>query len=186
MIEKAKFIKGIKGSDPILEDGRSHIAFIGRSNVGKSSVINAIFSSKDLVKSSSRPGKTTEINLFQYQDKYFVDLPGYGFAKLSEPQREKLRKMIIWYFTSKEASISLVVLIIDSLVGPTDMDKEMLNILRENNLNVLVLANKSDKLPKSKILNYKKKIEGEIVNEVLMFSATKKTNLENLRNIVFG
>lgn len=186
MKDKVKFIKGIKGTDSILDDGKAQVAFIGRSNVGKSSVINALFSSKDLVKSSSKPGKTTEINFFEFKDRYFVDLPGYGFAKLSELQREKIRKMIIWYFTSGQANIEKTILIIDSLVGPTELDMEMLGLLKENNIKTIVIANKSDKLPKSKILTYNKKIEEKMGDKVLLFSATKKNNLDILREIIFS
>ena len=93
MIKDAKFIKGIIGTDNLLTDGTPQVAFIGRSNVGKSSIINALVNRKGLVSSSSQPGKTTEINLFNInKELYFVDLPGYGYAKLSQKKREKLRK----------------------------------------------------------------------------------------------
>ena len=95
-IKSAKFIKGVKGSNEILERDFLHLAFYGRSNVGKSSCINALLGRKDLVKSSSKPGKTKELNFFEVNSDFFVvDLPGYGYAKLSPKEREKLRKLIL-------------------------------------------------------------------------------------------
>jgi GTP-binding protein len=94
--EKIRFRKGIRGTDEILEEDKKQIAFYGRSNVGKSSSINTILGRKDLVKSSATPGKTKEINFFEIDEKLlFVDLPGYGYAKISKTEREKLRKMIL-------------------------------------------------------------------------------------------
>ncbi|HFC36125.1 MAG TPA: ribosome biogenesis GTP-binding protein YsxC, partial [Candidatus Moranbacteria bacterium] len=117
-IKTAKFVKGIIGTDEILRDGKQQIAFVGRSNVGKSSVINSLVGIKKLAKSSATPGRTQEINFFLINDKvYFVDLPGYGFAKISKKQREKIRKMIIWYLSYAETKPCKVVLIIDAKVG---------------------------------------------------------------------
>ncbi len=148
---KAKFIKGIVGTNEILQDGLEQIAFIGRSNVGKSTLINSLIGSKGLVKTSGQPGKTQQINFFlinegSKDEKYFVDLPGYGYAKLSQKQREKMRKMILWYFISGEADIKKVVLIIDAKSGLKEFDIEMINVLREYNHNFVIVANKVDKL----------------------------------------
>ena len=97
-ITSAKFIKGAVGTDDIFEDGTPQIAFIGRSNAGKSSVINSLVSEKGLARTSSFPGRTQEINLYLINKAfYFVDLPGYGFAKLSQETREWLQKVIHWY-----------------------------------------------------------------------------------------
>ena len=142
-IKTAEFTKGIAGSNSILDSDIPQIAFIGRSNVGKSSVINSITGRKSLVKSSATPGKTREINFFLInKDVYFVDLPGYGFARMSKTLSEKLRKLILWFFTSGEASPKLVVLIIDSRIGPTELDMEMLEVLKDSGHKVLVLANR--------------------------------------------
>jgi len=148
---KAKFIKGIVGTNEILQDGLEQIAFIGRSNVGKSTLINSLIGNKGLVKTSGQPGKTQQINFFlinegSKDEKYFVDLPGYGYAKLSQKQREKMRKMILWYFISGEADIKKVVLIIDAKSGLKEFDIEMINVLREYNHNFVIVANKVDKL----------------------------------------
>ncbi len=140
-IKSAKFVRGITGTDRILEDKIPQIAFVGRSNVGKSSVINSLVMSKDLVKSSARPGMTREINFFLInRNLYFVDLPGYGYARISPKGAEKLRRLILWYLSSGEAKPKLIVLIVDVRIKPTPYDKEMVNILRQEGLNFFYFA----------------------------------------------
>ena len=174
-IKSAEFVKGIKGSDFLLNDGLFQVAFIGRSNVGKSSLINSLTGKKRLVKSSSLPGKTREINFFLINKKnYFVDLPGYGFAKIKETQKEKLRKMILWYLLSDELKFitKKIILIIDFKTGPSKFDLEMLYLLQKNNLDYLVVANKIDKISKGKRLTQKKKIQKEIgLEKIFLYSA---------------
>lgn len=188
-INSAQFMKGIKGSDEIIQDPRPHVAFIGRSNVGKSSVINTLVGKKALVKSSSLPGKTREINFFLInEDFYFVDLPGYGFAKLKGEQKEKLRSMILWYLLSEEIrSDRKIVLIIDFRIGPSSFDFEMLQLLRENDLNFIILANKIDKLSKGARMKQFKKIASDIGTEdIVLFSAETKEGKEELLNKIFS
>ena len=97
IIKTAEFVKGVVGTDPILKEKIPQIAFVGRSNVGKSSVINALTGKKGLAISSSTPGRTLQLNFFLINEKaYFVDLPGYGYARASLKQAEKMRKMIMW------------------------------------------------------------------------------------------
>lgn len=174
-IKSAKFIKGIRGSDVILNDLRTQIAFIGRSNVGKSSVINSLVGTKKaLVKSSSLPGKTREINFFLInEDLYFVDLPGYGFAKIKSVEKEKLRKLILWYLLSEEVkSKRKIVLIIDFKVGPSEFDLEMINLLKENNFDFIITANKIDKISKGARLKQLKEISNKLGTEnIVLFSA---------------
>ena len=187
-ITSAKFIKGIKGTDKILDDKQFHIAFIGRSNVGKSSVINSLVRKRRLVKSSSSPGKTKEINFFLINDSfYFVDLPGYGFAKIKASQREKLRKLILWYLLSGEIQNKRkIVLIIDFKVGPSEFDLEMLCLLRENNFSFIIVANKIDKISKGKRLKQLKKISGRIgTKDILLFSAKTGEGRDNLLDNIF-
>jgi GTP-binding protein len=147
-INSAEFLKGITGSDVILTDGVPQIAFVGRSNVGKSSVINSLLNRKDLVKVGNRPGKTTEINFFGINTKkcYFVDLPGYGYAKRPPKEKEKIEKLILWYLMYSEANMHKVVLILDSKAGLTAFDEEMIRVLREKGHALIIVANKIDKL----------------------------------------
>ena len=183
-IETAEFVKGIRGTDEILNDRRPHVAFIGRSNVGKSSLINSLTRKDKLVKSSSLPGKTREINFFLINDEmYFVDLPGYGFAKIKGTQREKLRKMILWYLFDEELGgvDRKVVLIIDFKVGPSEFDLEMLYLLKESGLDYVVVANKIDKISKGARMKQFKKISEKIESDgILLYSAKTNEGREEL------
>ena len=146
-ITSATFERGVKGTNPILYDGVPQIAFVGRSNVGKSSIINSLTGRKNLVKVTDRPGETTEINFFNINHNlYFVDLPGYGYAKVSPKEKEKLKKLILWYLMYSEVRPQRVVLILDVKAGFTEFDREMVTVLRERNHSYLVVVNKIDKL----------------------------------------
>lgn len=147
-IESAEFKKGLIGTDEILTDGVPQVAFVGRSNVGKSSLINSLVNRKDLVKVGKKPGKTTELNVFGINGKkaYFVDLPGYGYAERAPKQKEKIEKLILWYLMYSGATPHKVVLILDVKAGLTDFDSEMIRVLREQGHPYLVVANKVDKL----------------------------------------
>ncbi len=150
MIRSAKFIKGIRGTDDILTDGRPQIAFVGRSNVGKSSLLNALTLSNGLARVGKKPGKTTEINFFIINNEfYFVDLPGYGYARTSHEERENIRKMILWYLTRSGVESLTVALVIDTVVGLTAFDRDMLQILSTQQLRAVIIANKIDKLKPS-------------------------------------
>ncbi len=149
-ISKAEFAKGVIGDDYGMKDNLPHIAFFGRSNVGKSSVINSLVGQKDLVKASKTPGKTREANFFRINDSfYFVDFPGYGYAKCSISERNKMIKRIFWYIEFSGARPKAVFLIIDANVGLTALDRDMIKILEENKHQIVIIANKIDKLAKA-------------------------------------
>ncbi len=184
-IVSATFTKGIIGTDPILSEKHPQVAFVGRSNVGKSSVINSLVMRKDLVKSSSMPGKTREINFFLINGKfYFVDLPGYGFARVSPKGAEKLRKLILWYLGSGEARVRIVVLIVDSVVKPTSYDKEMADILRAENIPFVVVANKIDRLNQTERAHNMKSIEAALGASIVPYSARTHNGREALLEII--
>ncbi len=179
-IKDAVFVKGIIGTDPILSDTKRKIAFVGRSNVGKSSVINMLVDRKALAYPSTRPGKTFEINFFLINnERYFIDLPGYGYARRTEKEREKIRKHIIWFFTQSGASLNRVVLIVDAIARCTDNDKEMLTMLLENGHDVVVAVNKCDKLKsaeRSKMLDtVKKDVNGIARKNLPIVSVSART-----------
>lgn len=176
------FVKAITGEEDNIHDGLSQVAFIGRSNVGKSSVINAIANNKSLARSSSTPGRTQEINFFSFNDEYYlVDLPGYGYAQVSRQMKEVIRERIMWYFSNEDIPTKKVVLIIDAKVGPTIDDLDMLTFLRDNYHDIIILANKIDKLTKSEQITQLKKIQNIVgLHKVLPFSAEKRTGVDNL------
>lgn len=184
-IKSATFVKGIIGTDQILNDKEPQIAFVGRSNVGKSSVINSLVLSKGLVKSSSTPGKTKEINFFLINKKYyFVDLPGYGFARMGAKGADKIRKLILWYLGGGEAKVKLVVLIVDLGIKPMPHDKEMADILRAENINFIVVGNKVDRLNQTERAHNVKAIEATLGAAVLQYSARTKAGREALLEVI--
>ncbi len=180
MIRSATFIKGIRGTDPILEDDIPQVAFVGRSNTGKSSVINSLVRSRDLVKVGKKPGKTKEINFFYINNKfYLVDLPGYGYARASQDEREQIRRMILWYLTDSGVRPVMVALIMDSNVGLTPLDLQMLEVLKTNNIRCTIVANKVDKIKladRPNVLDGIQKMAGDV--EVFGYStrSTKGTD----------
>lgn len=184
---RAIFARGIRGSDPILHDGKPQIAFVGRSNVGKSSTINAILGAK-LARTSGTPGKTQEINFFTLNDKaHFVDLPGYGYAKIPAAEAEKIRKRILWYLSGGEVKPKLLVLILDARVGLTDKDRDLIFVSREEGHPVLILLNKIDKMTKNERKDALARIAEEFPDvECVPFSATKKENVGLVRARLFS
>ncbi|XLQ20710.1 MAG: ribosome biogenesis GTP-binding protein YihA/YsxC [Candidatus Moraniibacteriota bacterium] len=175
-VTRAEFIKSVVGSHNLIVDDLPQISFVGRSNVGKSSVINKLVNQKKLVKSSSKPGKTQHINFFLInEDTYFVDLPGYGYAKLGLKYREKLRRLILWYFISGEAPVTKVVVIIDAKAGLREFDVEMIAVLREHNHPFIVVANKVDKLNQKKLHKSLIQIQGKLGDEIEIFQFSAKT-----------
>jgi len=181
-IKSAVFIKGVVGTDDILDDGKPQIAFIGRSNVGKSSTINSLVKQGNLARTSSYPGRTQEINLFLINKSfYLVDLPGYGYTRTSKTERAKLQKRIYWYLLDSDYKQKAVVLIVDANVGLTEDDARMIYSLEEKGKNLIIIANKIDKIKKS---DYAKKMEKlqEAVGEhkIIPYSAEKKIGVGEL------
>ncbi|MBI5701296.1 ribosome biogenesis GTP-binding protein YsxC [Candidatus Saganbacteria bacterium] len=187
-ITSAKFIRGIKGTSDILDSAIPQVAFIGRSNVGKSSVINSLTNKKGLAIASSFPGRTKEINIFLINDSvYLLDLPGYGFAKASWEVRERLFKLIDWYLFKSTYVQKKIVLIIDAYVGPTADDMEMLGSLEEFNKNVVVVANKVDKIKKSVYEDQIKEIQDVIgAHKVIPYSSESKVGFKELAREVLN
>ena len=148
--ENVEFIRSAAGSDGFLRDGLPQMAFAGRSNVGKSSVINRLVSRKNMARVGASPGKTAQINYFRIDGQaYLVDLPGYGFAKVSKAERDRWGRLMEAYFAS--GLIRLGVMIVDARHKPTADDQTMARWFRDTGCPVLVVANKLDKLKKSQV-----------------------------------
>ena len=149
MIRKAQFVVSNTIPEKCPKPERAEIAFIGRSNVGKSSLINMLTGVKELAKTSQKPGKTQLINHFIIDDRWFlVDLPGYGFAKVSKDKKVKWEKMISTYLTSRQNLCGVFVLI-DSRLEPQKIDLEFLNWCGEENVPFVVVFTKADKQSKT-------------------------------------
>jgi GTP-binding protein len=150
MIKKAVFLISNTDHNKCPEPNKPEIAFIGRSNVGKSSLINMLTGNSNLAKTSGRPGKTQLINHFLVDDKwYMVDLPGYGFAKVSKSIKDNWGKMIKDYLTARENLVALMVLV-DSRLEPQKIDLEFITWCGENDIPFVLLFTKSDKQSKSR------------------------------------
>ncbi len=135
------------------------IAFLGKSNVGKSSLINTLMQRKSLARTSQAPGKTQTINYYKINDEiYFVDLPGYGYAKVSQELRQKWGKMIEKYLTTSP-SLKLICLLVDIRHEPTENDRLMYDWIKYHGYKVLVILTKADKLKRSVLSKNIKMIE---------------------------
>lgn len=158
---KASYVKSINGNDEIIEDNRLKVTFLGRSNVGKSSLINSLIG-QNLARSSSRPGKTVKLDFFLVEDKvFFVDLPGYGYARRSKEDLEHYRKLIAWYLFRSGVNHKLAILIIDAKVGLTDYDRESIKLLTTSLIPFVIAANKIDKLKANERVKALEKIRTE-------------------------
>ena len=149
---KAAFSRSAGAPKDLLKDGLPQFAFAGRSNVGKSSVINRLLNRKNLAYVGASPGKTTQINYFLVDDRaYLVDLPGYGYAKVSQAEKERWAKLMETYFQEGADAITAGVLIVDIRHKPTENDKVMHGWFRESGCPEIIVANKLDKLKKSQV-----------------------------------
>ena len=152
-ITEAIFEKSVSlTSGKIFLDNRAEVVFVGRSNVGKSSLMNALMHKKDLVKTSSVPGKTRTANMFLVNKKYhYTDLPWYGFAKLWQELKEALDGLISWYLEEKNHTIKQVVIVLDAKIWPQQSDRDMYEYIQSLGLPITLVLSKIDKLKKSDI-----------------------------------
>lgn len=181
-ITSAQFVKGIVGPDAALEKAFPQVAFVGRSNAGKSSLINFLAKKKNLARVSVTPGRTREINLYLINDRiYFLDLPGYGYAKASRAARLELKKIIQGYLFESPYAQKKVVLVTDAKTGPTKLDLEMLELLERSGKDVVIVANKIDKVKKSEYAKQLADIRKQAgTHMVIPFSAEKKIGRKDL------
>lgn len=164
------------------------IAFAGKSNVGKSSLINGLLNRKALARTSSQPGKTQTINFYRVNDAfYFVDLPGYGYAKVSVKEREKWGKMIERYLHTSNKLI-LVFLLIDIRHEPSANDKLMYDWIVQNGFQPVIIATKSDKIKRSQLQKQIKlirmKLEMESEDPIFPYSALSKQGREEILDYI--
>lgn len=189
-VNKAEFIKSAASNTAFIRDGRPNIVFSGKSNVGKSSVINRLLNRKNFARVGQSPGKTVHVNYFLIDSKvYFVDLPGYGYAKVSQSEKERWGKLMESFFAA-EGLIDLGVMIVDSRHKPTQDDITMAQWFKSTGCNWVVVANKCDKLKKSEIEPNKLLIRStlELPDEVplILFSAEKGNGRDELMNEILS
>ena len=151
LIKNPKFEISAVGPKQYPSQGLPEIVLVGKSNVGKSSFVNTMIHRKKLARTSSEPGKTRQINFYNMDDQfYFVDLPGYGYSKMSKKEQEQVGKFIENYLFHRE-EISLIIFLIDIRHSPTANDKLMYQYIISSSLPCLILANKADKIAITKV-----------------------------------
>ncbi len=183
-ITSVEFVRSIVSPQEIIQDNLNQIAFSGRSNVGKSSLINCLLNRKKIAKTSSTPGKTRQLNFFKINNQfYFVDLPGYGFAKVSKKESAQWRNLIEGFFIQNQ-KLAGVISIIDSRIGPTELDLQLLNWIKSLNITLILVATKSDKLSRSVLKNnldkYNKQIESLYKTSIIPFSVINRTGKKEI------
>ena len=148
---QAEFVRSAAEQSQFIYDGRPQVTFAGRSNVGKSSVINRLLNRRNFARVGATPGKTNQINYFRIDNKiYFTDLPGYGYAQVSQQERDRWGRLMENYFAS-EGLVTLGVQIVDARHKPTADDVTMCDWFKGSGCPLIVVANKLDKLKKSEI-----------------------------------
>ncbi len=183
---KAEFDSSYGVSKQLPESNQPEIAFAGRSNVGKSSLLNKLFNRKNLARVSSVPGKTVTINFYNVDSNRFVDLPGYGYAKISKQERDRFGELMEGYFQSGR-QIKLIVQLIDMRHPPTKDDFNMISFLQQMNIPFIVVLTKADKLKKKEYENRNKLIFEELNNPdypVIPFSAITGQGVDEIKNIL--
>ena len=150
-LQRVEFVKSAAQAGAFLHDGLPQIAFAGKSNVGKSSVLNCVLQRKNFARVGQKPGKTVHINYFRVDGKaHFVDLPGYGYAQVAESEKERWGKLMEAYFAAPD-TLTFGVMLVDARHAPTANDVVMANYFLQSGKPFVVVANKLDKLKKSEI-----------------------------------
>lgn len=175
-------------SNQLPQSDKIEICFSGRSNVGKSSIVNRVLCRKNLARVSTKPGKTVTINFFTDGNIRLVDLPGYGYAKVDFKEKERWAELMEGYFGSGR-NIGVVFQLVDMRHPVTDFDKDMLHFLKHYNILYCILLTKSDKLNKSEYTNrYNSVFEelGDLADkvEVVATSALKNDGIDRVQNII--
>jgi len=188
-IKQSDFIISAVAASQYPKDDFPEVAFVGKSNVGKSSLINALTNRRKLAKVSGTPGKTRLVNFFLInKEVYFVDLPGYGYAKISREQQKTWGKMIESYLQGRR-TLKKFVLLVDSRHKPTEDDIIMHNWIKHYGVECIVVATKVDKLTKSEIAKSQKLIKETLdfePNDKLVYiSSSKKTGKQELIDTIF-
>lgn len=184
-IHSADFVLSASHRRQFVRDGRPEIAFVGRSNVGKSSLMNQLLNRKSLARTSSRPGRTQAINYFLINAKfYFVDLPGFGFAKASKVERGRWAELMDTYFRDVVERGVMLIQLVDAKVGATELDQQAADYFDELGLYSVVVATKIDKVPRSKRSRHQKAILEQLLIDdpetLLTVSSTSGEGLQQL------
>ena len=183
---KAEFDKAFGISQQLPMSDKPEITFAGRSNVGKSSFLNKLFNRKNLARVSSVPGKTVTINFYNVDNQRFVDLPGYGYAKISKQERDRFGELMEGYFQSGR-KINLVVQLIDMRHKPTADDYSMISFLEQMRIPFIVVLTKADKLKKKEYALREQSVITELNNPeypVIPFSSVTGQGVDEIKKLI--
>ena len=186
--EKAYFEAAFGTTKQLKASDCKEVAFSGRSNVGKSSLINKILNRKSLAKVSSQPGKTVTINFYNVVDSRLVDLPGYGYAKVSAGEKRRWADLMDAYFSTNR-NIALIVQLIDMRHKPSELDLDMIDYLEQMGYDFVIALTKSDKLNKTETKNRLEALEEELSfldnkPKMIPVSSLKGDGIEELKNYI--
>ena len=189
-LQKAEFVLSAVSPKNFIQDGRPQVAFAGRSNVGKSSVINRLLGRKNFARVGAAPGKTVHVNYFDIDGAfYLVDLPGYGYAKVSKAEKERWGRLMEEWFADN-GLMTLGIMIVDARHKPTADDCTMFRWFKDTSCPLIVVANKLDKLKKREIEPNLQLIRDTLglgeENLLIPFSAEKGTGREELLSAIFA
>ena len=186
--QSAEFFASYGRFEQLPKPQKIEIAFAGRSNVGKSSLINRILGRRSLARVSSVPGKTQTINFYTLENIYLVDLPGYGYAKVAKTEKERWRELIGGYFADAERDLALVFCLVDMRHPPTADDLTMINFLIDSELPFCVVLTKADKLKKTEREKRLEALKSELPMyeqlTVIPFSSVTDEGVERIRSII--
>lgn len=186
--QSAEFFASYGRFEQLPKPQKIEIAFAGRSNVGKSSLINRILGRRSLARVSSVPGKTQTINFYTLENIYLVDLPGYGYAKVAKTEKERWRELIGGYFADAERDLALVFCLVDMRHPPTTDDLTMINFLIDSELPFCVVLTKADKLKKTEREKRLEALKSELPMyeqlTVIPFSSVTDEGVERMRSII--
>ena len=187
LIKNPKFEISVMNKSQYPQNGLPEIVLAGKSNVGKSSFINAMINRKSLARTSSAPGKTRQLNFYNMDDKfYFVDLPGYGYSQMSKAEQKKVGDSTETYLKNRK-NINLIILLVDIRHKPSENDKMMMDYIKSTGKHYIVITSKADKIAKTKVQSYVDNIAHELdvaENLIFAFSSETKFNVTEIWDVI--
>ena len=187
IIKNPRFEISVMNKSQYPKNNLPEIVLAGKSNVGKSSFVNAMINRKSLARTSSAPGKTRQLNFYNMDDKfYFVDLPGYGYSQMSKAEQKKVGDSTETYLKNRK-NINLIILLVDIRHKPSENDKMMMDYIKSTGKHYIVITSKADKIAKTKVQSYVDDIAKELnVDEDLIFgfSSETKFNVETIWDVI--
>jgi len=185
---RVEFLKSVYRLEDLPFEDRKEVVFVGRSNVGKSSLLNYL-TRRNIARVSKTPGRTRAINFFKWEDNglkaYLVDLPGYGFARGDKREIENWKRLIEGYFHQRKGNIALVLVLVDSKVGPTKDDIAMFQWLDYLKIPYTVVLTKTDKATQREVSSTLKKLKELGINSVVHTSSKEKRGKDKLLKVIF-